>query len=66
MYQLIIPFKRGVDLGIGHWKHDVLGELEAIPMDALSGHFCFGKIKFAKQKLWITFSMDHVGVFYVL
>jgi len=48
-----------VDLGIGHWKHDVLGELEAIPMDALSGRFCFGKIKFAKQKLWITFSMDH-------
>ena len=56
----LVVFARATDLGISHWYQDELGDLEAVPMDALSGRFCFGTIKFAKQKLWIAFSLDHV------
>jgi hypothetical protein len=59
-YQSLTVIFRATDLGISHWAREKLGELEVVSMDGLSGHFCFGDIKFAKKKLWVAFSLDHV------
>jgi hypothetical protein len=57
---------RATDLGISHWHRDQLSDLEVIPMDGLSGRFCFGHIKFAKKKIWVVFSLDHVCVSFII
>jgi hypothetical protein len=35
-------------------------------MDGLSGRFCFGHIKFAKKRIWVAFSLDHVRILSII
>jgi hypothetical protein len=62
----LVSFFRATDLGISHWHRNKLSEVEVIPMDGLSGRFCFGHIKFAKKRIWVAFSLDHVGVSFII
>lgn len=53
---------RATDLGVSAWYADQLGDLEAVPISALSGHFVLAPIKVRNQMLWITIVYDHVCV----
>ncbi|KAG0693990.1 hypothetical protein DFH29DRAFT_881020 [Suillus ampliporus] len=50
---------RATDLGVSGWYADQLGDLEAVPISALSGHFILAPIKVRNQMLWITIVYDH-------
>ncbi|KAH7917473.1 hypothetical protein BV22DRAFT_1026280 [Leucogyrophana mollusca] len=49
------------DLGVSAWYANDLGEVEAVPISALSGHFVLAPITVNGQDIWITVAFDHVG-----
>jgi hypothetical protein len=61
MEQVSITYFSAVDLGVDHWYANQLGDLEAISVERLSGHFILASITVRGVELWITVAFDHVS-----
>jgi hypothetical protein len=55
---------RAADLGVSAWTADVLGLLEVVDVDRLTGHFIFLPITVQDAKYWLTVVYDHVCFFF--